>query len=448
MSQKVLGVFSLAMMSIIAVCNLRSLTFGALLGKSLVGYYLIALLFFLLPVALITAVFCTHFPDRGGMYSWIKKAFGARVGLIAVWLQWIYNVIWYPTQMIFITSLIASLFFPSYQNTAHIFIMSVILFSVFTGLNFFGMQCTTLAINIATLIGTVCPLIFFSSIALYGIEWNHVLTVDWFPTWSSEHFVYLSGITFGLMGIDICGFHINSVRNPRVTYPLALLLAVSVIILGMMLASLAMVIYVPAGDVDLLTVMIKTLDVFFDGNQYHLRECLGVMIITGGCATVFAWIIGPSKGLLAAAQDGYAPAFLAIEKNGVPVAILLLQWITFVILSLGYHVLGFEVLYLYLSVITTQLALIVYLLFFASFWIMRKELKNSDAFVIPGPAWLTELLVWMGCSYSVFVIIVGFILPEHLLGLTAVEYSLSLAAGMLVCVLIPFFMSYMGKVNR
>ena len=52
---------------------------------------------FLLPSALISAELATGWPEDGGVYVWVKEAFGERLGFVAVWAQWIENVIWFPS---------------------------------------------------------------------------------------------------------------------------------------------------------------------------------------------------------------------------------------------------------------------------------------------------------------------------------------------------------------
>lgn len=427
MGQKVLGIFSLSMVSIIAVCNLRSLSFGALLGKQLVTYYLIAFLFFLLPVGLITASFSTHYPEDGGIYSWIKQAFGSRVGLVAVWLQWLYNVIWYPTQMIFVTSMLFSLFLPSLSSSPiSLFLFSVLLFSLFTFINFFGMQLTSLTLNIMAALGTLFPLMLFSTMTLSG-DFLDIISINYIQ-FSSDNLVYLSGVTFGLMGIEICGFHAANVSRPRVTYPFALLLSGSVIMLGMVLASLAIVKYVPNTEVDLLTAMIQVLDNFFQGGC--MKEIVGLCIMLGSSATVLSWIMGPSRGIVAAAKDGFAPQYLSIENRyGAPVAILYLQLLIFIILSLAHVLFGVESLYFFLSVITTQLALVVYIMYFLAFFCMRYSLRKTNAFVLPN--FMQVILVIVGVAYCIAVMLVGFVLPEQSFGFTSVQYQVSLALGMI-----------------
>src|SRR5262245_6615697 len=81
-SKKVLSVFSLVMINVIAVDSLRTLPISAMLGFSLVSYYLIAALAFFIPVALVAAELSTAYPNTGGLYVWVREAFGRRAGFI------------------------------------------------------------------------------------------------------------------------------------------------------------------------------------------------------------------------------------------------------------------------------------------------------------------------------------------------------------------------------
>ena len=95
--KKTLGAFGLAMINVIAVDSLRSLPFSAEYGFSLVFFYILAAITFFFPTALVAAELATGWPNKGGIYVWVREAFGERWGFLVIWLQWIYNVVWYPT---------------------------------------------------------------------------------------------------------------------------------------------------------------------------------------------------------------------------------------------------------------------------------------------------------------------------------------------------------------
>src|SRR5271154_1301725 len=115
-SKKILGIFSLVMINVIAVDSLRAVPIGAEYGFSIVFFYILGGLLFLVPVALIAAELATGWPKSGGIYVWVREAFGPQWGFLIMWLQWLYNIFWYPTIMSFIAATLAYLIDPQLAN--------------------------------------------------------------------------------------------------------------------------------------------------------------------------------------------------------------------------------------------------------------------------------------------------------------------------------------------
>ena len=111
MTTKKITTISLAMINIIAVANLRGIPFSAKMGISVISYYGLATILFFIPTALVTSELATAWPNKGGIYVWVKKAFGEFPGFITIWLQWIYNVVWYPTILTFVAAITLTLTF-------------------------------------------------------------------------------------------------------------------------------------------------------------------------------------------------------------------------------------------------------------------------------------------------------------------------------------------------
>ena len=83
-------------MSSLWIVSAHSL-FLAVFGFSLVFFYISCrhCLFFI-PTALVSAELGTGWPNRGGIYVWVREAFGKKFSFFIIWLIWIFNVIWYP----------------------------------------------------------------------------------------------------------------------------------------------------------------------------------------------------------------------------------------------------------------------------------------------------------------------------------------------------------------
>lgn len=97
----VLGVFTLAMMNVAVIASLRILPMMAQEGFALIFFFLLAAIVFLIPTALVSAELATGWPKEGGVYVWVSEALGQKWGFLAIWLQWIQNVFWYPIALTF-----------------------------------------------------------------------------------------------------------------------------------------------------------------------------------------------------------------------------------------------------------------------------------------------------------------------------------------------------------
>ena len=89
------------MINIVAIASLRDLPQMASYGIGSIFFYLLAAVVFFFPVSLVAAELATAWPERGGVYIWVREAFGERWGFVAVFLQWSQNLCWYPVVLTF-----------------------------------------------------------------------------------------------------------------------------------------------------------------------------------------------------------------------------------------------------------------------------------------------------------------------------------------------------------
>ena len=332
--KKVLSVFALVSINLIAVDSLRSFAISAEFGLTLVFYYICGALFFMIPVALCAAEMASTWPEEGGIYAWAKKAFGIKTATLAAWVQWIYNIIWYPTVLSFLASTFYFLFSPALANDKHLIIETFfVFFWIATIINFFGMKASSRFSNIGAVVGTLFP-----------IATIIILTGAWFwlkkpiaLNWQTAHFfpnlthikqlAVLSGMLFGLVGIEMSAIHAKDAKDPQTTYPKAILISALVILSTAILSSLAIAFVVPPSKLILSSALIKTFSIYLNGlGLSWLLPVMVICIILGGLASISAWIIGPSRCMHCASEDGAFPkAFVKENRFGVPYRMLLLQ---------------------------------------------------------------------------------------------------------------------------
>ncbi|MBT3581385.1 amino acid permease [bacterium] len=455
--KKSLSIFVLAMMNVAVIMSLRGLPMMAKEGTGMVFYLFFAAVVFLIPTALVSAELATTWSDGGGVYRWVGEAFGHRWGFVAVWLQWIQNVIWYPTILAFTGGALAYLFLAPELANSKLYTLLVVLI-VFWGatiLNFFGLKLSGIITTSGVVLGTIIPGIV---IIIFGAIW-------WFsgypiafmaepqsiiPDFSSfNNLAFLAGIVLLFAGMEVSSVHALEVKDPKKDYPKAILIAVVIIIVIFTLSSFAISAVLPAAKISLTVGFMQALQAMLAHFQLlWLLPLFGFVIAFGAIAGVIAWIIGPSKGLYATAKDGYLPALLQYtNKKDVPVVILLIQAIIVTVLALLYLFMpDVNTAYFILTALTAILYLIMYILLFAA--AIRLRYSKPDvvrAYKVPGGNFGMWLVSGIGILGAIFAIIVGLYPPAQLAIGNPLFYVGFIITGIIIFVLPPIIIFELKK---
>lgn len=433
-----LGLFPLIMIAIVSVDSLRNLPIGAQYGFSLVTFYLIAGITFFLPLAWVTAKLAAKYPNTGGSYIWIEHAFGGSIGYLSIWLQWIYNIIWYPTIFSFIASTLASLFFPDLAtNKTYILLASLGFFWALSVLHTFGLRTSSWISTLGSLIGTLFPMFLIMGLALYTLLTDHhsATPFSWhalIPNEKNLHNLgFFSNILFSLLGLDIIAMHAGNVTQPQKTYPRAIIISSILILFTLTFSSLSLCIIMPSENIMIMSGLMDVFHEFF--NFYHIKGAatvIGFCIVMGGIAIASSWMIGLARGLHTAICSTNAPSWMQSKnKNNMPANVLFLQAIVYSVL-LGAYLLFDNVnsSYWFLSALTAQFALVYYIILFtAAIKLLRRESKSLLNVVLPS----------MACVICIIGIIVGFLPPEQIPFGSAFHYGLLMGTSFVVIGLIP-----------
>ena len=144
--------------------------------------------------------------------------------------------------------------------------------------------------------------------------------------------------------------------------------ACGLVLLIFILPALAISWVIPAEELSLTAGVMQAFDAFFA--YFDLQVLVPIVAIALVCASaggMLTWLSGPSKGLLLIARrEGYLPPFFQQQnENEVAVNILVVQGAVTTVIALLYALVpSVSSAYWILSVMTTQVYLIVYVLMF------------------------------------------------------------------------------------
>lgn len=441
-----LNTFALTFLITGAIDSIRNLPAAALFGSSLIFFFIFAAVLFFIPTALISAELSANI-KQGGIYQWARLAFGDRVGFLAVWLQWVNNVIWFPTMLSFIAGTAAYVVDPNLAQNKY-YLVAVILgvFWLLTLVNFKGVRLSAKFTSFCAIMGLLVPMIIIITLLGIWLYQGHPIQIELtakslLPNWQdSENWVALTAIMLSFSGMELATVHIKDVKNPKKTFPISLAFSVVIILVSMILGSLAIACVLPFDKINLVNGTIQTFAYFL--SAYHLNwltPILTILLVIGSLGGIVSWLISPIKGLNQAAQQGFLPPIFR-EKNQHDVAqnLLIIQAILVSFVCLAFLFLpSVNGSYWLLSALSTQLYMLMYILMILSALVLRKKIdaKNQDAFRIPGKKvglWTVCLLGLLGCFIT---LIVGFIPPSHINIGSKLAYVTVFCSGMIVMIL-------------
>jgi glutamate:GABA antiporter len=313
--KRVLGMFSLAMIDVAAVISLRNLPTIAEYGWGSIFIFALALLGFMIPISFAAAELGSGWPKAGGVYTWVKEAFGERQGSLAIWADWAQSLVWYPTVLAFIGAALAYVIVPSWANNkVWLFAVMMVVFWATTLANFLGARDSARISTWGSLAGSIFP---GAVLILLGLGWllsGRSLAAPYsgarslVPSLNLANLVFFSGVLLAFSGMEMAGFSADSARNPKKDIPRATLLACVVLVVLYVLGTLAIAFVVPANQIDLHAGLFQAFQVFFDkfGVGWLLRP-MSLLVFVGGIALLSTWMYGPAKGFMRASAQGDYP---------------------------------------------------------------------------------------------------------------------------------------------
>jgi amino acid transporter len=434
MSKKI-SLFSLVLLVVAAIDSIRNLPATAIFGSSLIFFYLFAALIFLIPISLVSAEFSSRYPEEGGVFHWVRKAFGPKCAFITIWLQWINTMAWFPTILSFIAGTFAYLINPALAQNK-LYLISVIL-TVFWGLTLMNLRGINVSAKINSFCGTIgllIPMAFLIALGIFWVASGRPVQIqftarDIFPSFSNSHnWVSLIAIMASYLGMELSGVHINDIRDPQKNYPKAMWWSIFILLTTMVLGSLAIAVVIPPKEIRLVDGIMQSFTQFFDAfGISFLVPVLTVLICVGTIGGMINWLVAPSKGLLQAAQFGFLPKYFAQEnKHQVPVRLLFAQGTLISIFCFCIILFpSINAFYWFLTALSTELYMFMYIFLFAAALKVGRP-KEGVSYRIPRGT--RRLLCILGLAACSLTIVIGFFPPEEI-KVKLLDYVLMIAAG-------------------
>lgn len=332
---RVMGFWDVLLFNIVTVLGPRWIAAAAHNGTSSITLWFLAALLFFVPTALVIAELSTRFPQEGGLYAWSKDAFGEFHGFVAGWTYWIYTLFYFPALLFASAAMAAYIggigYAPLAQNRSFLLAGSFALFFVAVFMNIIGLRVGKWLQN-AGAVGTFVPLVMLI-VAAACVWYRHgsVTQFTWSniqPHWNWDTVNFWPQIAFAFGGLELVSSMSEEVKNPRKTFPRAILgsgIVIAVIYIAGTIAVLSLMSSVTvdpkSGVFQALTIASATLKIT------ALGIIAAILVTVGNAGGVGSTVAGISRVPFAVGVDRYLPrAFAKVHpKWETPYVSILVQ---------------------------------------------------------------------------------------------------------------------------
>ena len=394
----------------------ESVTPTAAIGNSQYFWWIFLIIAFCIPYGMISAELGTTYQSEGGMYDWVKRAFGAKMAARVAWNYWINFPLWIASLAVAVTDVIAGIF----DIELNIFWLLVLQLGYTWLVSILGTKRIGESKWIVN-IGTFCKILFMVGLGLLGIyvflktgeSANPIESaMDLLPTMDLLGLSFLSVIIFNFLGFEVVATFVDDMENPKKEIPKALIIGGVLMALFYILPATGVNIAMTleeaeaAGITDSFLILMARIGINADITR-AIVIIVGLMFIYTMVANIVSWSFGVNSVAKYSADDGGLPkVFSKTNKEGVPYMSSIMNGVVASIIIIIGIILG-EVsesasnlfwTFFSLSLVTL---LISYIPLFLAFIKLRKTDNTPRIYKVPGGKTMAALM-----AYVPFVLLV------------------------------------------
>jgi glutamate:GABA antiporter len=428
--------------------NLQWVAFAAAAGPSALSVWLIGAFAMFLPLSWCVLHLSARFPDEGGLYVWVRRAFGHPAGFLAGWMYWCSNLPYFPGLLYFIASNALFAFGGRYahlqSSRTYFVVVSVLGLAVGAGVNVLGLRVGKWLNNVGGVTRWLSTLVLvglgIGALATGGSA-TRITPQGLVPSFGVANLLFWSTIAFAWTGPEAASFMGGEIRDAPRTVPRALLLAAPMIAAIYVLGTASILVAVPAGEVSGLEGVLQAVQAAEARLGWSgVTLVAAILVVATSLGSVGAWFETVARIPFVAGIDRFLP-----ERFGRPhprwgspyVALLTQAAITVLFVVIGQAGTTVGGAYQVLVSLTVIVTFVPFVLLFAAA-VKLSGVSREGALRLPGGAVAVVVFAVVGLATTLGSIVLSLIPPESepnkplavakVLGTTA----LVLASGVLV----------------
>ena len=348
----------------------------AAIGNSQYFWWIFMIIAFLLPYGLVSAEMGTTYESDGGIYDWVKNAYGSKMGTRVAWYYWINFPLWMASLAVMIPDLLNIIFGWEFGTFASI-IIELIFIWVIVVISFFPVCDSVWILNGAAAI-KVFLAVLIGVLGVYmaltkGVA-NEVTVGSLLPSFDPDSLSYISVIIFNMLGFEVICTFAGDMEDPKKQIPKAIVGGGVVIAAIYMFSAFGIGAAIPTAEVSTDRGLLDAIMLITGKETGIFIALIAFLFMLTLFGNMISWSLGVNNTACYAAENGDLPAVFGKRsgKNEMPTGAAIMNGVVASIVVIAAPFIPNEDLFWSFFALNLVMFLMSYVPVFPAFYKMRK----------------------------------------------------------------------------
>lgn len=422
----------------------------AAIGNSQYFWWLFLIITFLLPYGLIAAELGTAYDDEGGLYDWVKRAFGDRWGARVSWYYWLNFPLWMASLAVMFPEIIGIITGSELGVLPSILIELAFIWLVIA-ISFFHVSESKWILNLSAFIKVALALTL-GGLGIYTAATRGVANPHTFeslmPSLDLRSLSFISVILFNFMGFEVVTSFAGDMPNPKKQIPSAIIAGGIAIAAIYIFSAFGIGVAIPTEEISTSSGLIDSMQLLSGQTTGPFITIVALLFLITLFGNMISWSYGVNYVAWYAAKNNDMPKFFQrSSKKDMPSGAALMNGFVASALVLIAPLLPSQDLFWSFFALNIVNLLMSYLPVFPAFLRLRKtDAKHPRPFRVSGGSFLAACMAYV--PMALLIISIVFLCIPFSLDMEELQEKLPLLCGVLISILLGELVASAGEKRK
>jgi len=354
----------------------------AAIGNSQFFWWILLMVAFLLPYGLISSELGTTYVSDGGLYEWVRRAYGGKMGTRVAWYYWINFPLWMASLAVMFPEILGSVFGMEI-GTIPALLIELAFIWIIVFISFYPVCDSVWILNGAAVIKVLLAVVV-GVLGLYvavtkGVANEYTLS-SMLPSFDMHSLSFVSVILFNMLGFEVICTLSDDMEDPKKQIPQAIIIGGIVIAAIYIFSAFGIGVAIPTEEISTSSGLIDAIQLMTGKTSGVFISVIAVFFLLTLFGNMISWSLGVNNAACYAAEQGDLPMVFGkrSEKNDMPIGTSVMNGMVASLVVIIAPIIPNEDLFWSFFSLNLVMFLLAYVPVFPAFLKLRKIDPNTE----------------------------------------------------------------------